>query len=140
MKYLLHTTALADYLSGQPHVLARLKSTAPIDIAVASPTIAEIRYAFIRRPDMSVKAETMFNTVIGTVTVLPFDRSDADEAARILAETNAAAAQIDALTAQVCAMARRRDLTLIVTNRTSDLRPIDRIHGLRIIDWGLPVI
>lgn len=140
MKYLLHRSALVDFLLGQPHLLARLRSTAPVDIAIAAPTIMEIQYAFVRHPDLSVKAEAAFSALVGAVNVLSFDRDDALEAGRMVAQAQATNLQLDALEAQLCAVARRRDLTLVIANRTSGPVQLKSIPDLRVLDWGLPAI
>lgn len=140
MKYLLHARTIADFLNGQPHVLARLKSTAPIEIAVSSICIMEMRYVFIRHPDRSVHTEAVFNALISAVKVLDFNYEDALEAARILAETQQPESAISVIDAQVCAMARRRDLSLIVASPVNGAQPLAGIKGLRLIDWGLPSI
>lgn len=140
MKYLLHARTIADFLAGQPHVLSRLKSTPPIDVAVASVSVMELRYAFTRHPDHSVRNEAVFNALIGATRVLDFNHEDALDAARILAETRQADIEISVLDAQVCAMARRRDLSLIVVSANSDVQPLAQVKGLRLIDWGLPAL
>ena len=47
---------------------------------------------------------------------------------------------MDALETQICAMARRRDLTLVTANRTSSPQHLKAIRGLRVLDWGVPSI
>jgi predicted nucleic acid-binding protein len=136
MKYLLHSSVIADFLRGLPDVHARLTSTAPIDLGVASISVMELRYSFILRPDLSVKTEAVLTDLLSSVKVLDFGHRDAQDAARILAEAQARNQPFNALSAQICAMARGRDLGLVIANRTPEPHPFSLISGLRLIDWG----
>ncbi len=140
MKYLLHGSVIADFLQGQPDVHARLMSTAPIDLAVASVSVMELRYAFIMRPDLSIKTESVLSALLGSISVLDFGHKDAQESARILAEAMGRGQTLNALSAQVCGIARARDLSLILANRSSEAHELALIKGLRLIDWGAPAL
>jgi predicted nucleic acid-binding protein len=140
VKYLLHGSVIADFLQGQPHVHARLTSTAPIDLAIASVSVMELRYSFILRPDLSVKTESVFNALLDSIVVIDFRLEDARESARILAEARAREQPLNALSAQLCGMARVRDMALIIANRNSQAHPFTSVNGLRLIDWGTPAV
>lgn len=140
MKYLIHGSVIADFLQGQPNIHARLTSTAPVELAVASISIMELRYAFILRPDLSIKTESVLNALLGSLAVIDFGLKDALESARILAEARARGQPLNALTAQVCGVARSRDLALIIANRGSGPHELAAVSGLRLIDWGTPAL
>jgi predicted nucleic acid-binding protein len=140
MKYLLHGSTIVDFLRGQPHVVSRLKSAIPIELGVAATSVMELQYGFFMRPDLTSRTEAVFNALLSVVNIVEFELADARESARILAEAQARGQTISAVSAQLCGLARRRDLALIVASRTSEPHALTAINGLRLIDWGLPAI
>lgn len=48
MRYLLATCVISDFIKGEAGTTAKLKQTSPIDIAISTVTVMELRYGLTK--------------------------------------------------------------------------------------------
>ena len=128
---LLDTNVLSELmrLSPEPKVLRWLDSRPAVDIWISAVTVAEIRLGIALLPDGQRKellaglAEAMFQEDFSDCC-LPFDFSAAAEYASIVATRTRQGRPISVEDAQIAAIARTGDLTL-VTRNTKDFSGLD---------------
>jgi tRNA(fMet)-specific endonuclease VapC len=71
MRYLLDTCVISDFIKGEAGTQARLKQTPPVDIAISTITVMELRYGLALNPQRAQKVEAAINSMISSVTILP---------------------------------------------------------------------
>jgi len=78
IRYLLDTCVISDFIKGEPETTARLKKTAPADIAISSITVMELRYGLVINPQRAQKIEPTISSFLSSVTTLPFNTAEAE--------------------------------------------------------------
>lgn len=123
-------TKVVEWLNGQ-HNMALFTTTV---------NVMELRFGLERLPDGKRKAdlwkalEFTLSLLVGS-RILPFDRSAADEAARIAATTEAAGKKVGVADGQIAAVAKTRGFSVA----TRDVEPF-KGAGVEVInpwDFGL---
>ena len=131
MRYLLDTNVLSDFARGDPGVMARLRREAPSQLAVSVITEMEVEYGFALNPDLSPRVQAVMQTLLDTISVLPFERGDARVAARLRATLKSRGAPVGAYDLRLAATALRRGLKIV----THNAREFARVDGLGLEDW-----
>ena len=131
MKYLLDTCTVSDFVKGQPNVLARVKSTQPNLIAVATLTRMEVAYGLALNAERARRLAPVLNAFFATILTLPFDEADAKAAAAIRAALKTIGQPIGAYDVLVAGMGLARGLVVV----TSNVVEFKRISGLLVEDW-----
>ncbi len=85
MRYLLDTCVISDFIKGEPRTQTRVKQTPPADIAISSITVMELRYGLALNPQRAQKIEPAIASFLASVTILPFNTAEAEQAAQIRA-------------------------------------------------------
>ncbi|WP_018935888.1 type II toxin-antitoxin system VapC family toxin [Thioalkalivibrio sp. ALJ24] len=130
MKYALDTNTLIYFFKGQGKVAQRLLATAPGDILVPTIVVFEIQTG-INKSSEPHKRQRQLDELLDVVTVIPFDREAADQAARIRAVFEGKGVPIAPMDTLIAASALVRAATL-VTHNTGEFQ---RIPDLQVTDW-----
>ncbi len=131
IRYLLDTCVISDFIKGEPETTAKLKKTAPADIAISSITVMELRYGLVINPQRAQKIEPTISSFLSSVTTLPFNTAEAEQAAQIRAALKSQGQPIGAYDALIAATALQHNLIMITTNQ----REFERVPGLQIENW-----
>lgn len=131
MKYLLDTNVLSDFARGEPAVAARLREEAPLQLTVSVITEMEVEYGLARNPGLAPRVRETMRTLLDTISVLPFEREDAQVAAQLRASLNSQGMPIGAYDLLLAACALRRGLKIV----THNVREFARVGGLGLEDW-----
>jgi tRNA(fMet)-specific endonuclease VapC len=132
VKYLLDTNVLSDFARGERAVMARLRQEAPPQLAVSVITEMEVEYGLARNPDLAPRVREAMQTLLNTISVLPFEREDARVAAQLRASLNSQGTPIiGAYDLLLAACALRRGLKIV----THNAREFIRVGGLGFEDW-----
>ncbi|TVQ65470.1 MAG: type II toxin-antitoxin system VapC family toxin [Spirulina sp. DLM2.Bin59] len=131
MRYLLDTCVVSDFIKGEPRTTAKLKKTAPADIAISSITVMELRYGLVINPQRAQKIEPTISSFLSSVITLPFNTAEAEQAAQIRAALKSQGQPIGAYDALIAATALQHNLIMITANQ----REFERVPGLQIENW-----
>jgi tRNA(fMet)-specific endonuclease VapC len=131
MRYLLDTCVISDFIKGEPGTQVRLKQTPPADIAVSVITVMELRYGLLNNPQRAQKVEPAISSFLASVTILPFDSAEAEQAAQIRAALKVQGRPIGAYDVLIAATALQHNLLMVTTNQ----REFDRVSGLQTENW-----
>ncbi|PZD74869.1 tRNA(fMet)-specific endonuclease VapC [Acaryochloris thomasi RCC1774] len=131
MAYLLDTCVISDFSRGDPNTLQKLKTTPPIEIFISAVTCMEVYYGFKLNPNRAAKIQSVINSLLASVTVLPFDIKSAKQAAHIRCVLKTAGTPIGAYDVLIAATALVHGLTAV----TSNVREFQRVSGLEIENW-----
>lgn len=131
MKYLLDTCIVSDFVKGQPNVLARIKATAPSQIAVSVVTRMEIEFGLLLNPERARKIAPVMDAFLGIITTLPLTEADAQAAAGIRAALQRQGEPISAYDVLIAGCGLARGL-IVVTANTGEF---DRVGGLVVENW-----
>ena len=85
MKYLLDTCVISDFIKGEVGTTEKLKRTSPLEIAVSTITVMELRYGLALNPQRAKKIESAIANLLASVNILPFSSETAKHAAQIRA-------------------------------------------------------
>ncbi|MCC5659637.1 PIN domain-containing protein [Nostoc sp. XA010] len=83
MGYLPYTCVISDFVNGERNTLKLLKSTVPRDIFISSLTVMEVKYGLAINPQRALKIQSLIETLLGSITILPFGIEEAELAAKI---------------------------------------------------------
>ncbi len=133
MGYLLDTCVVSDFVKGETNTLKRLKSVSPSDIFVSSLTVMEMKYGLAINPQRAVKIQSLIQTFLSSVTILPFGEEEAEQTAKIRSILKAAGTPIGAYDVLIAATALTHNHIVV----TSNVREFERISGLQIENWRL---
>ena len=86
MRYLLDTCVISDFIKGEPGTTIKLKQTSPIEIAISTITVMELRYGLALNPQRALKIEQAIASILTSVTILPFSTVEAEQSALIRAD------------------------------------------------------
>lgn len=130
MRWLLDTDTCVWLLRGREAVVARARRESPDDLAIASMTLAELRYGALRSADPPAQERRVELLAENLAAVLPFD----DAAARVHAGLRLAlrATPIGERDLVIASTAVAGRLALV----TGNLREFRRVPGLAVEDWG----
>lgn len=131
MKYLLDTNVLSDFARGEPAVMTRLRAEAPQSLAVSAITEMEIGYGLARNPQLAPRLTAAMRLLLDTITVLSFERADAQVAAQLRATLATLETPIGAYDLLLAATALRRGLVFVTRNT----REFARVAGLGLENW-----
>lgn len=134
MTYLLDTCLISDFARGVPPVVARLVATPPSATAISAITVMEVEFGLLLRPGVARRLRRVLDALFASTTVVPFDREDAAEAARLRAELRRKGRPVGAYDLLIAATALRRELVLV----TSNTAEFAHCEGLALEDWRGP--
>jgi tRNA(fMet)-specific endonuclease VapC len=134
MRYLLDTCVISDFIKGEAGTKARLKQTPPVDIAVSAITVMELRYGLALDPQRAQKIEATIASFLSSVTTLPFNTVEAEQAAQIRATLKSQGRPIGAYDVLIAATALQHNLLMVTANQ----REFDRVPGLQTESWRQP--
>jgi tRNA(fMet)-specific endonuclease VapC len=132
MAYLLDSDTCIWVLREREPVMSRVHEKSPVDLAIASMTLAELRWGARKSVDPERSRGRIDALLNAPIEVLPFDR----EGARCHAEIRYAvrAQPIGDRDLVIASVAVANGLTLV----TGNAREFARIPGLKIENWNLP--
>ncbi len=131
MRYLLDTCVISDFIKGEAGTAARLKQTPPIDVAVSTITVMELRYGLALNPQRARKVEPAIASLLSSITTLPFNNAEAEQAAQIRALLKSQGQPIGVYDILIAATALSHNLTMVTANQ----REFERVPGLQIENW-----
>lgn len=131
MKYLFDTCTVSDFVKGQPNVLARVKATAPSQIAVSTVTRMEIEFGLLLNPERARKLAPVIDAFLGSIATLPLSEADAQAAAGIRAALQRQGQPIGAYDVLIAGCGLARGL-IVVTANTGEFQ---RVGGLVLENW-----
>lgn len=73
MRFLLDTCVVSDFAQGRPEVLARIKASAPDDLAASVVTEMEVAYGLLLNPRLAARLKPIMDDFFGAIRVLPYD-------------------------------------------------------------------
>lgn len=132
MAYLLDSDTCIWVMREREPVMSRVRGESPVDLAVASMTVAELRFGVLASAAPE-RTRARLDALLGApLEVLPFDR----EAARCHADIRHAvrAQPIGERDLVIASVAVANGLTLV----TGNVREFSRIPDLKIEDWTRP--
>ena len=112
------------------HVLERLKTFRPAEVAVSSATVAELQYGVYKssRPERNQEALAEF---LLPLEVVSFDESAAAHYGEIRTDLERKGTIIGAMDLFIAAHARSLSLTLV----TNNIAEFQKVPGLRVENW-----
>ncbi|MDB9372653.1 type II toxin-antitoxin system VapC family toxin [Nodularia sphaerocarpa] len=131
MSYLLDTCVISDFVKGEENTLQRIKLIPPAEIFVSSLTVMEVKYGLAINPQRAVKIQSIIATLLNSITILPFDSKEAEQAAQIRSFLKLAGSPIGAYDVLIAA-------TAVINNHivvTSNVREFQRVPNLQIENW-----
>ena len=134
MKYVLDTNIVSALMKGDPLTVARLARTAPGDVSVPQPVLAEIAYGIERLPRSRrrKRLQERFDLVKSGLPRASWSDAISDAFGRIKAALEARGQRIEDFDAAIAAHAVSAGATMVSTNRDHMLR----VQGLRVEDWS----
>ncbi len=133
MRFLLDTTTCIAATQRHPHVVKRLQSTRPEEVAIASITLYELEVG-VAKCAAPAKERQRIDTFVAAVHLVDFDRESARQAAAIRADLERRGRGIGAYDTLIAAVALRRGLTLVSNNGVE----FTRVANLTWEDWAIP--
>lgn len=133
MIYVLDTNAVSALMKGTAAVVERLAATAPADVAVPQPVLAEIAFGIERLPRSKRRAALQSRLDLISAELPRAEWTDAvsHTFGRIKATLERRGARIEDFDAAIAAHALAVDATLV----TANVDHMTRIPGLRVEDW-----
>jgi tRNA(fMet)-specific endonuclease VapC len=131
MRYLLDTCVISDFIKGEPGTTIKLKRTPPIEIAISTITVMELRYGLALNPQRALKIAPVIADILAAVTILPFGTIEAEQAAQIRAILKSQGQPIGAYDLLIAATALRYKLTMVTANQ----REFERVPDLQTENW-----
>ena len=134
MTYVLDTNAVSALMKGLPAVVDRLSSTEPASIAVPQPVLAEIAFGIERLPRSRRRAalQARFDLVSAELPRAEWTDLVSQAYGRIKATLERWGTRIEDFDVAIAAHALAVDATLV----TADLDHMNRVPGLRVVDWA----
>ncbi|WP_414530786.1 type II toxin-antitoxin system VapC family toxin [Nodularia chucula] len=131
MGYLLDTCVISDFVKGEKNTLQRIKLISPAEIFASSLTVMEVKYGLAINPQRAIKIQSIIETLLNSITILPFDSKEAEQAAQIRSFLKQAGSPIGAYDVLIAA-------TAVINNHivvTSNVREFQRVPNLQIENW-----
>lgn len=136
MKYLLDTCTISDFIKGDDNTLGRIKHIFPSDIAVSSITLMELHYGLALNPNLAKKIKPILTDFLASIHKLDFSEEDAEHAAIIRALLKQQGCPIGSYDILLAGTALNHKLIFV----SSNIKEFNRISGLKLENWRLPVI
>ncbi len=131
MKYLLDTCVISDFIKGEATTTKNLKQTSPLEIAVSTITVMELRYGLALNPQRAKKIESAIASFLASVNILPFSSGTATQAAQIRATLKSQGQPIGAYDVLIAATALEHNLIMVTANQ----REFERVPDLKLENW-----
>ena len=134
MTYVLDTNAVSALMKGSAVVVERLAKTAPAEVAVPHPALAEIAYGIERlaRSKRRRALQARFDLLCSELPRADWTDAVSQMYGRIKATLARQGTRIEDVDAAIAAHALAFDATLV----TADLHHMTRVPGLRVEDWS----
>jgi tRNA(fMet)-specific endonuclease VapC len=132
--FVLDTNAVSALMKGDSAVVARLALTAPGDVRMPQPVVAEIAYGIQRLPPSKRRAslQERFDLLCSEIARADWTDTVSAEFGRIKALLERRGARIEDFDAAIAAHALADGATLVTANRDH----MTRVPGLLIEDWA----
>lgn len=130
MEYLLDTDSVSYALRAQGRVHERINGIAPHKIAISSITLAELRLGAVLKN--SKRIHRSIDNFIGSIKVIPFDASAADEFGRLNSLLRKRGTPIGDFDVLIAAHAVSLGCTMV----TNNVRHFARVPGLKVENWA----
>ena len=134
MTYVLDTNAVSALMKGASAVVDRLTATAPGDVGIPQPVVAEIAYGIERLPRSKRRQalQGRFDLVCSELQRVEWTDAVSLAYGRIKAALERRGSRIEDFDAAIAAHALALGATLV----TSNVEHMARVPGLRVEDWG----
>lgn len=134
MTYILDTNAMSALMKGEASVVERLATTAPADVAIPQPVLAEIAFGLERLPRSKRRAalQARFDLVCAEIARAEWTDAVSHTYGRVKAILERRGTRIEDFDAAIAAHALAEDATLV----TANLDHMIRVPGLRTEDWS----
>ena len=134
MIYVLDTNAVSALMKGSPAVVERLTATAPAEVAVPQPVLAEIAFGIDRLPRSKRRAslQARFELISAELPRAEWTDAVSQMFGRIKATLQRRGTRIEDFDAAIAAHALALEATLVTANRAHMIR----VPGLRVEDWS----
>ena len=132
--YVLDTNAVSALMKGTTAVVERLAATAPADVAVPQPVLAEIAFGIERLPRSKRRAalQSRFDLISAELPRAEWTDAVSQVFGRIKATLERRGTRIEDFDAAIAAHALALDAMLV----TANVDHMIRVPGLRVEDWG----
>jgi tRNA(fMet)-specific endonuclease VapC len=132
--YVLDTNAVSALMKGTPAVVERLAATAPAEVAIPQPVLAEIAFGIERLPRSKRRTslQARFDLVSAELPRAEWTDAVSRTFGRIKASMERRGTRIEDFDAAIAAHALSLEATLV----TANLDHMIRVPGLRVEDWG----
>jgi len=132
--YVLDTNAVSALMKGTAAVIERLAATAPADVALPQPVLAEIAFGIERLPRSKRRAalQSRFDLIAAELPRAEWTDAVSQMFGRIKATLERRGTRIEDFDAAIAAHALALDATLV----TANLGHMIRVPGLRVEDWN----
>ena len=136
MTYVLDTNALSALMKGSAAVVERLAATAPADVAIRQPVIAEIAFGIERLPRSKRRAalQARFDLISAEVPRAEWTDAVSRMFGRIKTTLERRGTRIEDFEAAIAAHALA--LALAATLVTANVDHMIRVPGLRVENWS----
>lgn len=134
MIYVLDTNAVSALMKGSAAVVERLAATAPADLSVPQPVLAEIAFGIERMPRSKRRAalQARFDLISAELPRAEWTDVVSRMFGRIKATLERRGTRIEDFDAAIAAHALALGATLV----TANLGHMVRVPGLRVADWS----
>jgi tRNA(fMet)-specific endonuclease VapC len=132
--YVLDTNAVSALMKGAPAVVERLAATAPTDVAIPQPVLAEIAFGIERLPRSKRRTalQARFDLVSAELPRAEWTDAVSQAFGRIKATLERRGTRIEDFDAAIAAHALSLEATLV----TANFDHMVRVPGLRVEDWS----
>jgi tRNA(fMet)-specific endonuclease VapC len=132
--YVLDTNAVSALMKGSPAVVERLAATAPAEVAIPQPVLAEIAFGIERLPRSKRRTslQARFDLVSAELARAEWTDAVSRMFGRIKATLERRGTRIEDFDAAIAAHALAVEATLV----TANLDHMIRVPGLRVEDWS----
>ena len=134
MIYVLDTNAVSALMKGTPAVVERLAATAPAEVAIPQPVLAELAFGIERLPRSKRRTslQARFDLVSAELPRAEWTDAVSQAFGRIKAMLERRGTRIEDFDAAIAAHALSLEATLV----TANLDHMVRVPGVRVEDWS----
>ena len=134
MTYVLDTNAVSALMRGSAAVVERLAATAPAEVAVPQPVLAELAYGIERLPRSKrrIALQARFELLCSELPRADWTDTVSRMYGRVKASLERRGTRIEDFDAAIAAHALALDATLV----TADRDHMARVPGLRVENWS----
>lgn len=135
-RYLLDTNAVIALMKAHPGVIRRIQEVGAADLTICAPVEAELWFGVARSdPHRQAHNHQRLRTLLDWLPSLAFMGEATAQFGDIRAHLARLGTPIGPYDLQIAAIARAHDLTLVTRN----VREFERVPGLRLENWEVPV-